>query len=170
MSLRDPGLRPAEPLPPTLVPNAVLLEAPRPDRMLSLLASGILYALLGLALAVGARGGARAGSAIVTHGYDWVLPHDDDGRIPLPPVARTTPPPDSGVRPAGFKAVEPLRDSNVVPGAAPDHLSTEDHSLEARPVPEANGSIAVFAWRACPGCIGTWEGMEEAMAEVPKNG
>lgn len=141
MSRRDPGLRLAEPLPPTLVPNAVLLAAPRPDRMLSLLAAGVLYVLVGMAVAAGARRAEDPGARPTTRGFDWVLPKDGD-IPPAPPVARPAAPPDRGLRPAGFKAVEPPADSRAMPEVAPDRLPVVDRSLEAPPLPESSGTLA----------------------------
>jgi protein TonB len=132
MSSRDRSPRPAEFLPPTLLPNPVFLAAPRPDRATSLLAACVVYGALGAAVFGGAR---RLELRTPVHGptetTEWILPHET---VP-PPVANVAPPP-SGPLPAGFQRVLPPMDANTVPLETPRSMPTEDRGLTVAAGPE----------------------------------
>lgn len=134
MSTHDRSLRPAEILPPTLVPNAVALAAPSPDRLKSLLVASVIYGLLGTAVFTGARRVVHAAPA--TGGPSvWLQPLETqvEPEQPVRPVPVMT----SGPRPDGFKAVQPRVDENVVPVLVPTSMPTTDRSREIACDPNA---------------------------------
>lgn len=133
MSARDRSLRPVESLPPTLLPNAVLLAAPAPDRVKSLMLACAVYCALGAVVLSGAH--RMAGTAQPA----FTFVPDPEARVEIPtPREKALPPPPAGGAarpPAGFVAVEPPKDSNVMPVVVPDHASFKDRSLEVAVAP-----------------------------------
>lgn len=126
MSAHDLCLRPAETLPPTLVPNAVLLAAPRPDRVKSLLVACAVYGLLGTAVFTGARTVVHrppvTGGPVV-----WLQPEvTPETEMPVRPAPAMA----GGTRPEGFKMIQPKADDNTVPVVVSSALPTADHSHE----------------------------------------
>lgn len=132
MSTQDLSPRLAELLPPTLVPHAVAMAAPRPDRALSLGMSCLLYTALGALLVASARQAPRLKTP-VTFPVTWEDP--GSGTVPEPP--RVAPPPaaPTGVRPQGLTVVQPRFDENVVPVTVPDGFG-KDRSNEIAGGPE----------------------------------
>lgn len=127
MSVRDSSPRPAELLPPTLLPNPVLLAAPGPDRATSLLLACGVYCALGAAVLGGGRTLASHRNPVT--GGPWQIV--DPTEVPALPQARPLPPPSgAGTRPAGFTPVAPAADANVVPVNTPDTLNLQDRSRE----------------------------------------
>ena len=148
MSARERSPRPAETLPPTLLPNPVLMAAPRPDRVASLLVACVVYCALGAAVAGGSRHLGTGSSAPVTHEYKLQEPGDP----PAPPVAQPQRPAATGsVRPAAFKTVAHLEDSNAVPVDTPKGLDLQDRSLLIASGPVRNGGLLVAGASEDPG-------------------
>ncbi len=133
MSASAPRPRPAEALPPTLLFNAVHLAAPPTDRLASLMLACAVYAALGAA----ALGGARH---LATHGPVTTLPPVviiDSDPMPAVPTPKADPPPSGGPAPAGFTAVRPPTDGNVIPDETPAALPVADRSREVAGDPGA---------------------------------
>lgn len=125
MSARDRSPRPAETLPVTLLPNAVLMAAPSPDRVKSLLIACAVYCALGAVV----LGGARKVTGRTGPILDTVTFNPEKMEDPVVPVPRLDPPPPGGgTRPAGFIPIEPPRDANVVPVVVPNTLKLQDRS------------------------------------------
>lgn len=125
--------RPAEILPPTLLPDAVRRAAPPTDRLASLTIACVVYTALGAA----AMGGARH---LAAHPPVSTLPAVvivDPGETPVAPVAKVQPPPAGGARPEGFRTVQPPVDANTIPVVTPTAFPTEDHSGEIAGDPNA---------------------------------
>jgi periplasmic protein TonB len=132
MSARDRSPRPAESLPPTLLPNPVLMAAPSPDRMTSLLVACTVYCALGGAVLGGTR-------HLVTHPpkttTTFILTPREGPELPevkLPPQ-----PTGGSPRPEGFKTIEPEPNRDVVPDVTPTTVPTLDqsHFVAASPDP-----------------------------------
>ncbi len=128
MSKRDTGPRPAEILPPTLLPNAIHLAAPRPARLTSLLVACAIYGVMAGAVVSSARHLAQRPIKGGTTATVWKLETEFE---PVP-IVKPLPPPQTGggVVPPGIKVIDPPPTSeNVVPDVVRD-LSKEDHSNE----------------------------------------
>ena len=116
MSTRDRSPRPAETLPPTLLPNAVALAAPGADRALSLGAALLVYAILGAAMYGSARRVVRA-VAPSTASVTWELP-ETGPEIALPRLPPPAPIP-AGVRPSCMTVLPPAPSIDAMPDDVP---------------------------------------------------
>lgn len=125
MSIRDRSPRPAELLPPTLLPNAVALAAPHPDRALSLAMACAIYCAMGGAVFESARHVVRAKTP-TTVTVEWEMPKAGPVETELP---KLPPPPAAaaGVRPPGMTEVKPTMLENVMPIVVPSTFGPDRH-------------------------------------------
>lgn len=128
------GLGPAQGLPPTLQPMAVLSAAPPAPRAVSLLGASVLYALCASAVLFAPRVAPVALSPL-TRGGGEVIPEDPAGVVkvvlPLPPAPkpdRVLRVKDGPERPAGWK---PPTETLDVPVEPPATLPTVDRTGES---------------------------------------
>ncbi len=128
-----PSPGPAEGLPPTLTPCAVALAAPRPDRVKSLLVACAIYAALGGCVLGTARKISHRPTVAGSGPVVWEMPLEPEAR-PRPEPVRTT---AGGPRPAGFTAVLPRADENVVPDRVTALTDMKDRSHEVAGDPAA---------------------------------
>lgn len=148
------GLGPAEILPPTLQPQAVLSMAPEANRRLSFLASCLVYLGCGIAVSGLSQVQAKPRGNPFTQGM-----HTVDVEFPpaLPPMAIAPPPApmSAQVRPRTGDALPPPPPDGVseVP---PTHLPTEDISRTGviGPANPTGSTIATLPAGAVPAPLG----------------
>jgi len=123
------GLGPAENLPPTLQPQAVLSMAPEANRRLSFLASCLVYLGCGIAVSGLSQVQAKPRGNPFTQGMNTV---DVEFPPALPPVATVAPPPPpmlAQARPQSGETLPPPP-PDAVSDTLPGHLPTEDLSTK----------------------------------------
>jgi protein TonB len=132
-ALAQGGPRPAEGLPCTLLPNAVLMAAPPADRAASLLAACLVYAALGSTLVVLARDQGRR--LIAGHRpVEFVFERPDAPVLrPVQPPARFS---GNNQRPPGAPVTPRPVMADQMPVATPSALPTENHAWDGRYTPD----------------------------------
>lgn len=139
-SLDRAGLGPAEFLPPTLQPNAVLRMAPAANRRVSFLASCLVYLGCGAALSGLSQVQAKPRGNPFTEGQNTVVVEFPN---PLPPAARVAPPLPpllANSRPRSTEALPPPPPEGV-PDGTPDHLPTENLATTGFSGPSGPGPV-----------------------------
>ena len=132
-ALAQGGPRPAESLPCTLLPNAVLMAAPPSDRVASLFAACVVYAALGSALIVLAKDKGR--SLAFGHRPVEIVFERPDAPVlaPVQPPARFS---GNNQRPPGAPSIPSPALPDQVPVSTPSALPTENHAWDGRYTPD----------------------------------
>lgn len=163
------GLGPAQGLPPTLQPMAVLSAAPPAPRAASLLGASVLYALCAAAVLFAPRV-APVALPPLTHGGGEVMPEDPGPVVnvvlpkpPVPPLDRVIRVKGAPERPSDWKPPAetvnvPLEPPSTFPSV--DLTGTNLAALKPgeRPAPVGSGAGSNLGWGTASGDGGTSSG------------
>jgi TonB family protein len=135
----DPSPRPADNLPPTLLPNPVRAVAPSPRRLLSLLLACGCYSVLAALAVASARQVAACGRGPRTVADVTLKDYN-----PEPPRPQPLPPTAGRALPPGFKVVDRAADPDVVPERVANLRDFQDHSHELQAGTEGTPGLGVL--------------------------
>ena len=169
-ALAQGGLRPAEFLPPTLLPNAVTLSAPRMNRRLSLAISCAVY--VGCAALAVAANHMRIATPATFGTKREITVELQPQVVPENRIVNTPPPPNNAAAPVQTRPADwtPIATTQAVPDLTPTTLPTGLNPLNGiyrRDMPVGDGHLVVNASNNGSGsATGHGDALEQRVIEV----